>query len=293
MPCYGPLTAYRPAPEAPDQRLIFDKRKSHTGIAIKIPCGKCIGCRLEHSRQWAVRCMHEKRMHTDSSFLTLTYDDAHLPPGGTLVKRDLQLFMKRYRKLAGNGVRFFACGEYGEKTQRPHYHVLLLSHRISDLRPLRTLARDNQNPLYKSKTLSNLWTAGVHAIGEVTFDSCAYVARYCVKKITGPRAADHYKGRQPEFLVMSRRPGIGTAYLQKYQTEMYTHDNVIVNGVPTSLPRFYDTKYAGLNDTCESRLAVLKIIRRRKIDRTDNNSRRMRSKEVVTLAKLSQKGRKI
>lgn len=290
MPCYGPLTGYYPKSTASDKRLVFRKDDSETGIGIKIPCGKCIGCKLEHSRQWALRCMHEKRMHTASAFLTLTYDNKHLPAGNTLVKRDLQLFMKRLRKIFGTGVRFFACGEYGETSGRPHYHVLLLNSDFVDKKPVTTRS---EHPYYTSALLSKLWTAGSHIIGNVDFDSAAYVARYCTKKITGPKAAEHYKGRTPEFLVMSRRPGIGTAYLEKFKSEMYTHDNVIVNGVPSSLPRFYDTKYASLNDTCEARLAVLKIARRRKISRVDKGTTRLRVREVVTLAKLAQKGRSI
>lgn len=302
MPCYGPLAAYYPKSDAPTKRLVFKKADSETGIAIMVPCGKCIGCKLEHSRQWAIRCMHEKRMHTHSAFLTLTYSNDRLPRGGTLLKRDLQLFMKRYRKIAGNGVRFFACGEYGEKTNRPHYHVLLLN---TDFMDRRLIKSGSQYPLFTSVVLSQLWTAGSHAIGDVNFESAAYVARYCTKKITGPKAADHYKGREPEFLVMSRRPGIGTTYISKYQSEMYTHDNVIVNGVASSLPRFYDTKYASLTDTsghtdkfgepitCEARLAVLKIARRRKLNRADKGTTRLRIREVVTMAKLAQKGRTI
>lgn len=290
MPCYGPLTGYYPKRDSGDNRLVFDPRKSETGIAIKIPCGKCIGCKLEHSRQWALRCMHEKRMHTDSAFLTLTYDNDHLPPGGTLVKRDLQLFMKRLRKQFGNGVRFFACGEYGEKSARPHYHVLLLNTDFLDKRPISTRS---EHPYYTSSLLSKLWPAGSHIIGNVDFDSAAYVARYCTKKITGPKAAAHYGNRTPEFLVMSRRPGIGTGYLEKYKSELYTHDNCIVNGVESSLPRFYDNKYAALSDTCEARLAVLKIARRRKISRVDKGTTRLRVREVVTMAKLAQKGRTI
>lgn len=288
MPCYGPLTAYYPKANSGDNRLVFRKDQSETGIGIKVPCGRCAGCRLEHSRQWAVRCMQEKRMHNASAFLTLTYDNEHLPANGTLVKRDLQLFMKRYRKIAGNGVRFFACGEYGEKTNRPHYHVLLLN---TDLMDKRLIKSGSEYNLYASALLSSLWTAGSHAIGDVTFESAAYVARYCMKKITGKAAADHYNGREAEFIVMSRRPGIGTAYFDKYKSEMYTHDNIIVNGVKTSIPRFYDTKYASINDTCEARLSVLKIARRRKINRADKGTTRLRIREVVQLAKLAQKGR--
>lgn len=290
MPCYGPLQAFYPKANSGSNRLVFKKSDSETGIPISVPCGKCIGCKLEHSRQWALRCMHEKRLHTDSSFLTLTYDPAHLPSGGSLVKRDLQLFMKRLRKQFGEGVRFFACGEYGEKSLRPHYHVLLLNKDFNDKRPIST---GSEYTLYASKLLSQLWTSGSHAIGDVNFESAAYVARYCTKKITGPKAADHYKGRTPEFLVMSRRPGIGSGYLDKYKTELYTHDNCIINGVPSSLPRFYDTKYASLSDTCEARLAVLKIARRRKLNRADSGTTRLRIREVVTLAKLAQKGRSI
>lgn len=290
MPCYGPLAAYYPKASSGNTRLVFKKADSETGIPISVPCGKCIGCKLEHSRQWAVRCMHEKRLHQDSSFLTLTYSPRNLPPGGTLVKRDLQLFMKRLRKQFGTGVRFFACGEYGEKSLRPHYHVLLLNKDFADKRLLSTGSEYN---LYASKLLSQLWTQGSHAIGDVNFESAAYVARYCTKKITGPKAASHYGGREPEFLVMSRRPGIGTGYFQKYSEEMYTHDNVIVNGVPSSLPRFYDNKYASLSDTCEAKLAVLKIARRRKLNRVDKGTTRLRIREVVTMAKLAQKGRSI
>lgn len=234
--------------------------------------------------------MHEKRMHTASAFVTLTYDNKNLPANASLVKRDLQLFMKRYRKVAGNGIRFFACGEYGEQTHRPHYHLLLLNSDFTDKRLVKSGSEYN---LYASPQLSLLWTAGTHAIGDVTFESAAYVARYCMKKITGPKAADHYNGREPEFIVMSRRPGIGTAYLEKYASEMYTHDNVIVNGVPSSLPRFYDNKYAGTNDTCEARLNLLKIARRRKINRADTGTTRLRIREVVSLAKLAQKGRSL
>lgn len=288
MPCYGPLTGYYPKITSGDKRLVFRKDQSETGIGIKIPCGRCTGCRLEHSRQWAVRCMHEKRLHSASCFVTLTYDNDHLLANGSLVKRDLQLFMKRYRKIAGNGVRFFACGEYGDKTNRPHYHVLLLN---TDLMDKKVIKSGPEYNLYASALLSSLWTAGSHAIGDVNFESAAYVARYCMKKITGKKAADHYRGREAEFIVMSRRPGIGTAYFEKYNPEMYTHDNIIVNGVATSIPRFYDTKYASISDTCESRLSVLKIARRRKISRVDQGTTRLRIREVVQLAKLAQKGR--
>lgn len=294
MPCYGPLTGYYPKRDANDRRLVFRKDRSETGIPIKIPCGRCSGCRLEHSRQWAVRCMHEKRLHMASAFLTLTYDNAHLPPGGTLVKSDLQNFMKRYRNYAGNGVRFFACGEYGETSNRPHYHVLLLN---SDLPDRRVVTTGPDYNLYDSKLLSSMWRHGHHVIGDVTFESAAYVARYCMKKITGDKAAAHYGDRCPEFIVMSRRPGLGTGYFDKYSSELVGHDSVIVNGYPAALPRFYDSKLPAVlpdTDGLLSAVELLKFKRRRKITRAmraDNTLRRLRVREIVMEAKLKQKAR--
>lgn len=299
MPCYGPLTAYRPAEGAPDKRLVFRKDKSSTGVAIKVPCGKCSGCRLEHSRQWAVRCMHEMRMHNASAFVTLTYDDKHLPSNRSLVKSDLQNFMKRYRNYAGDGVRFFACGEYGEVTLRPHYHLLLLNRDIDDRRYYKM---SGENRLYTSAKLDEIWSKGLTVVGDVTFESCAYVARYCMKKITGSKAEAHYAGRQPEFIVMSRRPGIGAGYFDRFKDELVSHDTIVVNGVPAALPRYYDGKLAGLTEFSDdtkfglySRMELLKLKRRRKLSnaaRADQRSSRRRYvRERVALARLSLKGR--
>lgn len=299
MPCYGPLTAYYPKSTLsngdpnPDRRLVFKKNDSETGIPIKVPCGKCPGCKLEHSRQWAVRCMHEKRLHNASSFVTLTYDDAHLPAGNTLVRSDFVNFMKRLRHETGNGLRFFGCGEYGSRTSRPHYHVLLLNYDFSDRSVLST-GRDYA--LYQSKSLSKLWTAGNAVIGDVTFESAAYVARYCMKKKQNGKTVSD--GRVPEYIVMSRRPGIGAGYFDRFKDEIVSHDTIIVNGVPAALPRFYDNKLAGLTGYSEqiglyTKMELVKIARRRKItfaQRRDNSISRLRIREVVALAKLKTKG---
>src|SRR3954449_8205389 len=119
MPCYCPQSAYRTSSGG----VTFCRSGSLSGEKFSLPCGQCIGCRLERSRQWAMRCVHENKMHPRSSFVTLTYDDKNIPPAGSLSKRDFQLFMKRLRKSQSNPLRFFACGEYGETTHRPHYHV--------------------------------------------------------------------------------------------------------------------------------------------------------------------------
>lgn len=298
MPCYGPITAYRPKASAADKRLVFKKTDSETGIGIKIPCGKCPGCRLEQSRQWAVRCLHEKRLHNASCFVTLTYDDAHLPPGNTLVLADLQNFMKRLRDYFSRyhnktGIRFFACGEYGSRTSRPHYHLLLLDTDFDDKKLVKSGPEYN---LYTSPVLSLLWTKGHHVLGDVTFNSAAYVARYCMKKNQNGKTVSD--GRTPEFVTMSRKPGLGAGYFEKFKSELLDHDTIIVNGVPAALPRFYDGKIADLPETQQiglyTGMELRKINRRRKItfsQRRENNSlRRLRIREVVALAKLKTKG---
>ena len=136
MVCYHPITAYqlRQCKSNGKKAIVFGAPPTQPFDVVNLPCGQCIGCRLERSRQWAVRCMYEASLHTCNSFLTLTYDDDHIrwsPVTGeqTLYKRDLQLFMKRLRKhLEPLKVRFFACGEYGDNTYRPHYHVILFGY---------------------------------------------------------------------------------------------------------------------------------------------------------------------
>lgn len=296
MPCYGPITAYYPKRASGDRRLVFKISDAETGIPIKIPCGKCVGCRLEQSRQWAVRCMHEKRLHRESSFLTLTYEN--MPAGNSLQLADYQNFLKRLRHHVDGSLRFFGCGEYGETTARPHYHLLLLNKDFADKK---SLSSGNEYNLYTSKILSQLWPHGHHSIGDVSFQSAAYVARYCVKKNQNGKTVND--GRTPEFVTMSRRPGLGTGYFDKYSNELLDHDTIIINGVPAALPRFYDGKIAQIPNLAETReghllskLEMIKFRRRRKIpflQKMDNGTTRLRVRECVALAKLNLKKRTV
>lgn len=189
-------------------------------------------------------------MHDDNSFVTLTYNDDHLPPGGTLVKSDFQLFMKRLRKkLSARSVqvRYFQCGEYGETTQRPHYHAILFGYRPDDPE---LFSQDGEFPLFVSTELSETWGMGHATFGEATFESAAYVARYCTKKITGDAAADHYRvideetgeviDRLPEYSTQSRRPGIGHSWVKRFGRDTYSKDEVILQGKALRPPRAYD-----------------------------------------------------
>lgn len=199
-----------------------------------LPCGQCQACRLERSRQWAVRCMHEAAMYSQNCFLTLTYDDASLPVGGTLVRGDQQLFMKRLRKrIAPERVRFFACGEYGESRGRPHYHFLLFGYDFPDKVEVGKRAG---LPVFSSQAVAELWPHGLHELGAVSFESAAYVARYVAKKMDERELGD----RLPEFAGMSLRPAIGDPWLEKYHGEVYPLDRVVSRGREVRPPRRYD-----------------------------------------------------
>lgn len=249
MGCDFPIPAWR-TPHGSPTALTFNPMKAlNSTNPLHVPCGKCTGCRLERSRQWAMRCMHEAQMHEHNSFITLTYSDDHLPIDGSISVRALQLFMKKLRKQRHpETVRFLACGEYGERNLRPHYHLLLFGVDWPD-RKLYSRQK-NGHWLYTSDLLSSLWPYGLAPIGELTFESAAYTARYSMKKIVGKNADAHYVRQhpihgffcrvKPEFLLMSRKPGLGATWLDKYKRDVFPNDEVIVNGFPTKPPRFYD-----------------------------------------------------
>lgn len=212
-----------------------------------IPCGRCTGCRLDKARQWATRCLHEVKLYQDNCFLTLTYDDEHLPENNSVDVRVWQLFMKRLRDRIEPKIRFFACGEYGDKNYRAHYHALIFNFDFDDKKLWSTTASGDR--LYRSPLLEDLWPYGFSTIGAVTHKSAGYVARYTMKKIGGDRAADHYlrphplTGKlyqvKPEFAVMSRRPGLGHAYVERFKSDFYPSDFIIVDGQKTPVPRYY------------------------------------------------------
>lgn len=286
MPCYHPLHAWYANETNPSGKrsLVFKPQSgAHEKRQIAVPCGQCIGCRLERSRQWAIRCLHEASMHSASCFITLTYDQAHMPSGGTLVLDHFQRFMKRLRKdTPHQRIRFFHCGEYGAQLQRPHYHALLFGERFND----RTFwSERNGIKLHRSQRLERLWPNGFSTVGDITFESAAYVARYITKKVTGTPANLHYQGRKPEYVTMSRRPGIGTSWLQRYITDVYPSDEVHILGRGTyKPPRFYDRI---LLDTNPTLLLRLKEKRRQEGDSNpDNSGRRLYAREEVKLHQI-------
>lgn len=291
MPCYGALTGYFSSDlnVSGKRSIVFDKRRSLTGVPIMIPCGECIGCRLSWRRQWALRCLHEKRMYSASVFLTLTYADDHLPDPPSLSLRDLQLFMKRLRATRPAGVRFFGCGEYGETTRRPHYHILLFNVDFPDQRFWKY--GDTGEPMYRSATVRRLWEFGDNVLGSVTAQSCAYVAGYMLKKVGPP--VEYPPNFLPEFRVMSRRPGIGASWLDAFGTEAYKDDSAIMDGHEVSLPKFYDARQRIIScDVASGRVRsafdVFKSERRREgflLNPQDRTKERMRVREEFELRK--------
>ena len=245
MPCYNPLLAYRL-----DGKITFHKPFVYAK-GFNLPCGQCIGCRLSYSRQWAIRCVHEAQMHENNCFITLTFSPEELAKRNnpqSLDVAEFQRFMKRLRKKYGKGVRFFHCGEYGEQNKRPHYHALLFGVDFSD----RVLwSQRNGVKLYVSDNLSKLWPYGFSTIGDVTFESAAYCARYVMKKIRGEAAEDHYMFTdmvtgevsqvQPEYATMSRKPGIGKPWFDKYKEDVFPNDYCVVRGHEVKPPRYYET----------------------------------------------------
>lgn len=284
MVCYTPLRAYRRT-SIKGSEIKFNVPASETSKYLKLDlaCGQCIGCRIDRSRAWALRCVHEASLYYYNTFITLTYDDQHMPDNAGLRKKDFQNFMKELRrkyigKTRNDGkkmpeqiktIRFFQCGEYGEACRycgydrsncicseyvpglgRPHHHAILFNFDFPD-KVLEAKKKDYCE--YSSEILDKLWKKGLHSIGEVSFKSAAYCARYVTKKITGPKAKDHYQKVdyrtgavyqvEPEYITMSRRPGIGYDWYQKYKSDCYPKDHLTTEGKYIKVPKYYDKQY--------------------------------------------------
>lgn len=227
---------------------------------VVVPCGKCIGCKLDYSRQWADRCMLEMQYHKHTWFVTLTYDEDHLPRtwysadqetgeavmAATLSKRDLQLFFKRLRKNTGQQVRYFCAGEYGDETKRPHYHCIIFGLDLPE--DDRTLYKQERGySYYNSKIIDQAWSywqrdekgneipnswsnCGYAVVTECTWETAAYTARYCMKKAFTDQAEfyDNFN-LQPEFTQMSRRPGIAYDFYQDHKNHLLEFDYVSIS----------------------------------------------------------------
>lgn len=280
MACRRALRAFysrKTNPETGKRPLVFNSRDGYYDRPQDVGCGRCILCLVEKSRQWATRCAHEAQLYDRNVFLTLTFDESCpiavrtargryqrlkpkklVDPTWSLHKYHFQDFMKRLRKhFYGNskgGVRYLHCGEYGEQFGRPHHHACLFNLDFDD--KVLWSVREGV-PLYTSETLDRLWSHGRCVIGEVTFESAAYIARYTVKKLKDLKGQVLYDalcersknkkflpdGRLREYLRMSRRPGLGKGWIDKFSGDVYSKDFVVIRGKKCKVPKFYDKCY--------------------------------------------------
>lgn len=224
---------------------------------------------IDRSREWANRCMLELQYHDSAYFVTLTYNQDHVPisyyadpetgeaqQSMTLSKRDWQLFMKRLRKaFPDDKIRFYACGEYGSTTFRPHYHAIIFGLHLDDLVPVKDVQRGELGYQYfTSASLQRCWSMvqlngeispiGYVMVGRVTWETCAYVARYVMKKQYGQDAQVYEEFNiEPEFTLMSRRPGIARQWFEDHP-ECYNYDFINLSsdrgGLKIRPPKYFD-----------------------------------------------------
>ncbi len=241
---------------------------------MRVPCGQCIGCRTARRKKWAARIMHEASQYKTNSFLTLTYrdknectenqrkNDWHIPDENTLVKSHHQKFIKRLRNaFPSTRLKYYHCGEYGDDNDRPHYHTALFNLGFDDEK---LYSKNDGYPLFTSQTLEELWRYGFATVGNLDHEAASYIAGYILKKITGPRAHDHYLrmdeyGRdywlQPEYATMStgqkKGDGIGATWFKKYHTDCFPSDSIVIPsvGVVRGVPRYYETLMEDINPT--------------------------------------------
>lgn len=214
---------------------------------------------------WAIRCVHEAKMHEENSFVTLTYRDGDLPVHGTLVKHHYQDFFKRLRHHVGDReISYFHCGEYGKVCPycrerhglgRPHYHALIFGYWPADAE---LYQEKGGVRTYTSVELSRIWRKGFVVVADVTPQSAAYCTRYVLKKRTGVMAPEWYVRIDcrtgelvplaPEYATMSRNPAIGRRYYEEFGDDVYPEDNVVINGFLMKPPRYYDELFKQEND---------------------------------------------
>lgn len=255
MPCYAPVTVtVRRTPGVPGHRGSLDE--------LEVGCGKCLGCRSDQARQWAIRMHHQSQIATSSYFVTLTYSDENMPEGSSLEPDHLKSFWKKLRqdrqrdyakrfpKLPMGEInrrasfQYYACGEYGPSTLRPHYHLALYSLDLLDLYPWRD---SDSGPVFRSPYLESHWQLGNVEVSKLGFGASAYIAGYVREKLETPINYDRVDPTtgetwevQPIFARMSRNPAIGLEWLKRFWSDVYPRDLIAIQGRESKPPRYYD-----------------------------------------------------
>lgn len=257
-------------------KSIVTRPIGRVGERVTVSCGRCLECVRQRSYEWAFRIMHECSLHSENCFLTLTYNDEHLPVDHSVSRREIQLFMKRLRKaLFPRKVRFFACGEYGKKLHRPHYHLIIFGWFPSDSWFFK---KDGGVDLFRSPLLEKVWSFGFSSVGRVSLESALYCAKY-MNKFAYERAGGYFSDMMefpfrllPPFVQMSNRPGIGADCA--YKVDLLS-DRIYMNGRSCKIPRYY-----------------LKLLEREGVFLDDFRERRKKQGEMVERVTDLEKKRK-
>lgn len=298
MPCTKPIAAYGDICPTTGLKRISLRKVPGRDSNLQLPCNKCPDCKLKKAKEWALRCWHESQMHDESSFVTLTYDDKHLPAYNDLDHRDFQLFMKRFRKGTGLNVKFFMCGEYGDTTHRPHYHVLLFGYYPPDAQYHRT---ENNHRYYKSEELDSYWKKGFTDTTNVSYNNAGYIARYTLKKqlpkeqtqerYTYLDAFGNLQTRKLEYIRMStgrdKWQGIGASWFREHAAQTVLNDYVLdPNGYKNPVPRYYLQILKDDDPHWHEKLALQRVEKCQA--NPDNSPERLKARAICTKAKLKQ-----
>lgn len=294
MSCFYPLPA-RVADES--GRVTVGYHPGKLGDKpIELPCGVCIGCKNDRARAWSIRIMHEAQLYDSNLFVTLTYEDEFLPKSLSLEYGDFQKFMRRLRKelrgvspspVGSHPIRFFVSGEYGEKLQRPHWHAILFNTYFSD--SVRFV-----NGTCRSSVCERLWKFGNVVIGSVTPQSAAYCAGYTLSKMKASSYEDvvdlatgEISERRPPFCQMSRDPGIGAWWYERYARDCFPADYAVVEGKRFKVPRYYWRKFQEAGDALDVEdVALGRVERARAVPVEESSSRRRDDRATVAKARL-------
>lgn len=312
MACFKPLNGYR-TPSGGftfKSNLALRLNKAGTPNMMQVPCGQCIGCRMSKTREWAARCVHEASLHEENCFLTLTYNPENIPQNASLRKIDFRKFIRKLRqrlRLAGTHppIRYYMCGEYGDndgrkELGRPHFHALIFGYNYPDQIYRHTKGKSR---VYTSLQLDKDWRKGHATVGEVTYQSAGYVARYTMKKINGPLAEEtdedglkHYERIDsfgeiiavlPEYTNMSLQPGIGKKWFDKYRQDVFPDDFVIIEGKKIPTPTYYLNKLKTLDPIEFDLIKSCRLANQQK-NKSENTPERLAVREKCAEARLTQ-----
>ena len=304
MACAYPLTAWRlVGMDSPRSSELLWTKPLHIPPTsrleeVTLPCGQCMLCRISHARMWAVRLEHEAQLHKHAYFLTLTYDPKHVPvlENGlqTLHYKDIQGFLKKLRdRIKPVKIRFYCAGEYGDRSGRPHYHLIIFGYDFPDKIPF---GDQKKKRLWLSQMVLELWEYGYHLLAPISFEAMCYVAGYVQKKYKGSKEGkeDHYLGREPERAVMSRRPGIGHDWIMKYKSDVYPTDEIVTSkGFKLRPPRYYDEKIFGMSEDLYELGKHLKENRRSSAENSGVDLERLRCRNELAKKRLRERRAKI